>query len=139
MTDMNDMNDKLIAPEQNLEPVPVETLYPTRDETKMDQQNIEYPKPAYQEVNVNTNVQVDPLKKESNSCTNNFWRSTVKYANATNAHAANAIPTNDVVPNGSKSKTSSPINPTNNTSSTANNTTANSTTTSSTTTNCNPK
>ena len=54
------MNEKLIEPTnpQNLGPVPVEPLYPTRDETKMVQQNIEYPKPAYQEVN----VQSDPTK-----------------------------------------------------------------------------
>ena len=54
------MNEKLIDPTnpQNLGPVPVEPLYPTRDETKMVQQNIEYPKPAYQEVN----VQSDPTK-----------------------------------------------------------------------------
>ena len=61
---MTTMNEKLIDPTnpQNLEPVPVEPLYPMREETKMDQQNFEYPKPAYQEVNVNTNVQSDPTK-----------------------------------------------------------------------------
>ena len=54
------MNDELIEPTQDIDPMPVETLYPIRDETTINSQNIEYPKPAYQEVTANTNIQIDP-------------------------------------------------------------------------------
>lgn len=54
------MNDELIEPTQDIDPIPVETLYPIRDETTINSQNIEYPKPAYQEVTANTNMHIDP-------------------------------------------------------------------------------